>query len=296
MSKRNNSMRAGSKGNPASSPAVPEVLQQDQESPRPKFSFAVPTEIVELPSKGRYYPEDHPLYMMDSVEIRYMTAKDEDTLTSKTLLNKGVALDRFLQGVIVDQRIKINTLLTGDKNALLVASRITGYGADYNTKVQCPNCSSTSDYSFNLNFCKVDDGSAILEYVPYEDSKLKKEEPGMFSIILPVTGFSVKFKLLNGHDENTLVKRIKTTKEYKKYDTNVTTLFKTIIVSVEGSDDRYAINEFIENMPAADSRHLRKTYEVVMPKIDMTQTFICEHCGEESRLEVPLTAEFFWPK
>ena len=112
---RNNQDRMGAKQS-AGAEAPPEVLMQSEKND--SLNFVVPTEFVELPSKGKYYPENHPLHMQESIEIRYMTAKDEDILTSKTLLKQGVALNRFINNIIVDKRISSNSLLTGDKNAL----------------------------------------------------------------------------------------------------------------------------------------------------------------------------------
>ena len=124
-------------------------VQQHDTTPPPQamqneggggFSFVVPTEFVELPSQGKFYPQTHPLYGQDSIEIRQMTAKEEDILTSKTLIKKGVALDRVVDNLIVDKRIKQDSLLVGDKNAIIIAMRVSGYGNEYNTRVVCPSC------------------------------------------------------------------------------------------------------------------------------------------------------------
>ena len=100
-----------------------------------QFNWALPTEFVELPSKGRFYPPGHPLHNETTVEIKYMTAKEEDILTDRALLKKGIAIDRVLENLIVDQRVKLDDLLIGDKNAILVKARTTGYGSEYETRV-----------------------------------------------------------------------------------------------------------------------------------------------------------------
>ena len=102
------------------------------------FAFVVPTEFVELPSGGRFYADGHPLHGVESIEIRQMTAKEEDILTSRTLLKKGVALDRVIKNIIVDGRVDPDSLLVGDRNAIIVSMRVSGYGNDYTTKVACP--------------------------------------------------------------------------------------------------------------------------------------------------------------
>ena len=115
------------------------------------MSYLVPTEFVTLPSEGKFYPTEHPLHGEQTIEIRYMTAKDEDILTSRALLKEGVAIDRLLQNIVVDKNINVNSLLVGDKNALIVAARITGYGSAYETKVTCPSCGTATEYEFELD-------------------------------------------------------------------------------------------------------------------------------------------------
>ena len=115
------------------------------------FNFIVPTEVVDLPSKGKYYPEGHPLKGVDSIEIRHMTAKEEDILTSQSLIKKGLAITKLLQSIIIDKSIRVDDLLIGDKNALLVASRIHGYGPEYNVTLNCPNCGARFETVADLN-------------------------------------------------------------------------------------------------------------------------------------------------
>ena len=122
------------------------------------FSFVVPTEFVELPSQGRFYPQGHPLHGQDSIEIRQMTAKEEDMLTSRTLLKKGVALDRVISSLIVNKAIDPDSLLVGDRNAIIISTRVSGYGNMYETKVSCPACGTTQEYSFDLNQANIYDG------------------------------------------------------------------------------------------------------------------------------------------
>ena len=124
---RDNSKRVGAAAQPA-----PEQTQT--------LDFSTPTELVDLPSKGRFYPEGHPLHGQETVEIKFMTAKDEDILTSPSLLKKGIAIDRLIQNVILNKNINVSTLLSGDKSAIMIASRINGFGAEYKTKVVCPSC------------------------------------------------------------------------------------------------------------------------------------------------------------
>lgn len=262
----------------------PQVLQQQENS---GFSFVVPTEFVDLPSQGRYYPEGHPLHNQESIEIKQMTAKEEDMLTSRTLLKKGIALDRVVQSLIVDKTINTDTLLIGDKNALIIATRVSGYGNDYNTKVTCPACAATEEYNFDLNDSTIYRGEeiSILDVTDNSD--------GTFDVVLPRLQTNVTFRLLIGADE----KRLLNTKASRNvaFEKTITTQLLNILVAVNGDDSRETLQYVIDNMPSMDSRHLRACYRAAAPNIDLTQTFVCEECGHEQEMEVPLNADFFWP-
>ncbi len=253
------------------------------------FSFVVPTEFVELPSGGRFYAQNHPLYNQQSVEIKQMTAKEEDILTSRTLLKNGVAIDRVLQSLVMDNRINVDTLLVGDRNAILIAARISGYGNDYTTHVDCPACGTTQTNTFDLNDIQMQDleQSEALGVVDNND--------GTFTTVLPKTGLTVDFRLLNGRDEKNILAQAENDRKRKRPETNVTTQIKNMVVSVNNDESPQAINFLIENIPSLDARHLRTCYKLTAPNVDMTQNFECSNCGHEQDLEVPLTADFFWP-
>lgn len=255
------------------------------------FSWSVPTEFVDLPSGGRFYNAAHPLHNQPNVEIRYMTAKEEDILTSRSLLKQGVALDRMLQNILVDQTIKVNDLLIGDKNALLVAARRTGYGPEYETSVTCPSCGHTQDYSFDISDPPVNDYQQEAA-----DYQVSFTETGNVQITLPMTNVTVECRLLNGHDEVAAYKEAER-KQKRKMESSITTdAFRSYIVSVNNDPNPFAIESFIQAMPARDARHLRQIYTKVIPNINLTQDFDCQNCGHETEMEVPLGVDFFWPK
>ena len=160
------------------------------------FQWSIPTEVVSLPSQGRFYNEGHPLHNKTTLEIRYMTAKEEDILSSRTLIKEGVAVDRMLQNLLVDKSIDINSLLLGDKNALIIASRITGYGPEYKTKVTCPSCSTTSEHTFDLSIQNTNDINDGLR-----DAQATLTDSGTFTVTLPLSKATVECKFLTGHDE-----------------------------------------------------------------------------------------------
>ena len=271
------------------------VQQQDTNPPHAAmqgdsggFSFVVPTEFVELPSGGKFYPEGHPLHNQESIEIRQMTAKEEDILTSRTLLKKGVALDRVIENLIVDKRIDPYSLLVGDRNAIIVGTRISGYGNMYETKVTCPSCAVNQEFNFNLHDTKNYGGEDLAKLDVIDNNN------GTFNVKLPKTGVMVTFKLLCGKDEKKLIAGREHDRK-RKDEHNITRQLVNIVVGVNGDFSPAAINYLIENIPSMDSRHIRLSYRLAAPAIDLTQYFECSECGHEQDMEVPLTADFFWP-
>jgi hypothetical protein len=257
----------------------------------PAFSWSVPTEFVELPSEGLFYPPGHPLHHQTTVEIRFMTAKEEDILTSRSLLKEGVALDRMLQNLLVDKSIDLKTLLVGDKNALLVAARRTGYGPEYETKVTCPSCANTEDYSFDIT-----EPSSVDFKAAAEKNSMTISQNGLVEINLPMTKAVVACRFLTAEDETQLIREAER-KEKRKMESSATTdAIRSFVVSVNGKADPISIESFIQTMPARDARELRKTYSQLVPNIDLTQNYSCDNCGYEADLEVPLGLDFFWPE
>lgn len=262
-------------------------VQQPDTSPPPQqggggFSFVIPTEFVDLPSQGRFYPETHPLHGKDSIEIKQMTAKEEDILTSRNLLKKGLALEKLLQSLIVDKTINPKSLLIGDRNAIIIAARVSGYGNDYSTSIQCPVCETKQNYTFDLNLANV--------YYGEESSALEStiNDNGTITCRLPKTDIEIVARLLTGKEEQNLTSIMNGDKLISKQ-------LESLIVSVNGDTSREAINYVANNIPSIDSRHLRIAIKKATPTVDLTQEFSCEECGHTQEMEVPLTADFFWP-
>lgn len=251
------------------------------------FSFVVPTDFVDLPSQGKFYPEGHPLHGQDSIEIRQMTAKEEDMLTSRTLLKKGVALDRVIASIIVDKRINPDSLYVGDRNAIIIAARVAGYGNVYKTKTTCPSCTTTQDYSFDLNQANIYSGEEA------QDFGVQSNDDGTFNVRVPRTGVDVQFRLLNGRDEKSFLSGMQSERKTKD-EHNITRQLAAIVVSLNGDSSMQARQYFVENVPSIDSRHLRLAYRLAAPNIDLTQHFQCSECSHEQDMEVPLNADFFW--
>ena len=276
----------------ATSPAPAQAVQ-----PAPTqttgLSYVTPTEFVELPSRGQFYSSEHPLHNQETIELRFMTAKDEDILTSQALLKNGLAVDRLVSNLLVNKEINPDDLLIGDKNALLVAARVSGYGADYTVQVSCPSCGTAQSHTFDLTAFENNEG---IQPDENSDSGVAVTDNGTFTAVLPRTGYTAEFRLFTAQDEkNAMQASVKKTK-HKLADSTSTDLLKTIIVSVNGVDDKSEINSFIDNMPAQDARHIRACVKVVTPNVDMSQPCECSSCGAVTDVEVPFTAEFFWPK
>ena len=274
-------------GNESGATSLPPQTMGNNES-EGAFSFVVPTEFVELPSKGRFYSDGHPLCGQQTIEIKQMTAKEEDLLTSRTLLKKGIALDRVISNIIINKTIKQDDLLVGDRNAIMVAARISGYGNEYNTKTNCPACQVTQPYSFDLHDCGIINGA------PSEELGVKEIEPGIFTTLLPKTQFEITFRLLMGRDERVLVQQLENARKRKKEENTITRSLRMITVAVNGDHSTQAINYFVENVPSLDARHLQAAYKLATPNVDLTQYFTCSECGYEEDMEVPLTADFLY--
>jgi hypothetical protein len=252
------------------------------------FSFVVPTDMVDLPSKGKFYPPNHPLYNVDTIELKQMTAKEEDLLTSRSLLKKGVVLDRLLQSVIIDKKIKPEHLLVGDRNAIVIAVRIAGYGSEYTTSITCPACSHKQKKTFDLFNYNMHSGDETGEIVTNNND-------GSFTTTLPKTGLEVNFRLMTGRDEKSLTSGMKQDRQKNSHEQNITRQLRSMLLSVNGNSTSQALNYLIDNIPSLDSRHLRMAYKSAAPNVELKDNFICEACDHEQEMEVPLTADFFWP-
>jgi len=245
--------------------------------------FKVPTETVTLPSKGLLYPKESPL-AKGEIEMKYMTAKEEDILTNRNYINNGTVIDKLLQALIITP-IDLNDILVGDKNAIIVAARILGYGKDYVFKY------------FNERGQEVEatvDLSTLKEKVMIDTPT----SPGVneFTFALPKTGNVITFKLLTHGDEKKIEAEIKgLTKINPNITTDVTTRLKYIITSVNGNRDIKSVREFIDNaLLAPDARALREYYVKVQPDIELIYMPDDENYTGEG-ISVPVNLSFFWP-
>jgi hypothetical protein len=285
LSRRNNPERLG-----APQPDAPAPPTQTTNTQTDIFSFISPTEFVDLPSKGELYPETHPLYEVESLEIRHMTAKEEDILTSEALIKKGIALDRVLDSLIVEKSVKAADLLIGDKNAVLIAARITGFGPEYSVSITCPGCSMTQDTDIDLSEIENKASDEELENV----TQLAN---GNYELIFPhYEGLAVEVRLLSGRHEHALMKQREKRKKLKLPDANITDQLCAILVRINEVTDPALLKKFAEQCPTRISRDIRSRYDRIAPDIDLSFEFSCEDCGHLEKVGMPLTAQFFWPR
>lgn len=244
-----------------------------------------PTEFVSLPSGGRFYPEGHPLFQVEEIEIKYMSSKEEDMLASPSLINKGIVIDRMLESVILNKKIKIDDILLGDKNALIVAARITGFGENYTVTATCPKCGDVRERNFDLS--KITQKELALEEI---------SEDGTVQIELPISKATITCKMLTGRDEKYLTTMAENKKKNKLPETPVTDQMKQFIVAVNGDKDKVTVARFVDSMLLRDSKFLKREYRKAIPDIVMAQEMSCEVCRSESEVDIPLGVGFFWDK
>ena len=284
--RRNNSQRTGAPQPDAPTPPPPVI-----ENPATDiFSFISPTEFVELPSKGVLYGENHPLYETDVLEIRHMTAKEEDILTSQALIKQGVALDRLVDSLIVDKAVRASNLLVGDKNAVLVAARMTGFGSEYKVGITCPVCVNENTGEYDLS-------TLAHKEVDLDQNNTVQLPSGNYEITFPqYKNIAIEVKLLTGADEKSIVKARDKKKKAKGADSLITDQLAAIIVRINEYTDPVSLKRFITECPTKITREIRAVYDAIAPDIDMTVDFECTECAYEGKVGLPLTAEFFWPQ
>jgi hypothetical protein len=247
-----------------------------------------PTEIVPLPSKGLLYPEEHPL-SEGTIEMKYMTAKEEDILTSQNLIKQGVVLDKLFESLIITP-INYGDLFVGDKNAVMVAARILGYGKDYVVEVDDPFSPSTKQ-KVTIDLTQIEH-----KEVDYSLFEHRKNE---FDFELPQSKRVVTFRLMTHSLDKqiqTEIKGMNKTTVRTGIDRELTTRLKNLIIAVDGESGRATINNFVDNeLFAMDSRALRTYMKEISPDLDMTFTFISEATGEVKEMDIPMDVSFFWP-
>ena len=264
-------------------PAAKQTFIQQTDAPvKPTFA----SEIIDLPSEGYFYPVGSPL-SSGRIEIKFMTAREEDILSSQNLIKKGVVLDELLKALIVNPDIKLDDILVGDKNAIFMAARRLAYGDSYGVKIKCPACGEESNVNVNLS---------ELKNRPFDFSGFTKGS-NTFEFVLPASKKKITYRLMTHRDEQAIDAELKSLARLSKDapSPEMTTRLKYLIVAVDGNDDRSLIKKTVDDMLSRDSIELRKQVRSTNPDIDMTFNFVCPKCGHEGRMGVPVGVDFFWP-
>jgi len=281
---------------PVSSEDMVELAKQQYEQKKVS-DYKFPTEIVDLPSKGLIYPKENSL-SSGKVEMKYMTAKEEDILTTQSYIKDGSVLDRLFQSLIISNGdgapIKYVDLTLGDKNAIMIAARVLGYGKDYEVEIDDPTQPGTMQ--------KETIDLTQFESVEYDGSGQTELHKNEFEFELPQSKRKVTFQALTESKERKIQHQLEAQKKASrkmndKTDKQLTIRLKNTIVSVDGDTDQTTINHFVENeLFAVDSRALRTHINKVIPDMVLTYEFISEETGERRDMLLPMGLGFFWPQ
>lgn len=268
-------------------------FEQSKQNQQQQSTYKFPSEIIELPSKGLLYDPSNPL-SSGKLELKYMTAKEEDILTTQSYIKQGVVLDKLFQSLILGNgeglSVNYNDLLMGDKNAVMIAARVLGYGKDYEIEITNPSGDKQKEVVDLSQF----------EHVAFDESLIT---PGInrFRFELPASKRAVEFKLLTHKDnmkvDEELTAMKKLTKQGGAEDHNLTTRMIHTIVAVDGNEDRQHIRNFVKNeFLAIDARAFRKYMKSIQPDVDLTLNLTDDTSGEPFTMELPISVDFFWPR
>lgn len=260
-----------------SNPVDPEQIKEVKQS-------IYPTNVVELPSKGLLYPPDNPL-SSGKVEMKFMTTKEENILTTESYIKDGSVIDKFLQSMVISPKFDYDSLLIGDKDALVIASRIYGHGENYDIKVNTPS-GNEQLVSVNLN---------DLTYKEVDETLYNPEN--QFTFKTPLGNNTLIFKLMTTGDQKQIEAKLKKYRKAGAPDTQVTTRLQQLILSVDGNDDPMFVKLFIENeLRAPDSRAFRDYVATVQCGVNMEIECVDEETGNSFRHAIAIGSDFFWPE
>lgn len=258
------------------------VTQGDKET----VGYRIPTEIIDLPSRGLLYSKDSPLHS-GTVEIKYMTAKEEDILTTESYIKKGIVIDKFLESLIVTEGVRLDDLLVGDIDAITVAARIFGYGSEYDVHVETPSGKKQREI--------IDLSEISLKYL--DDQFVETVGLNEFHYELPSSNTKITFKMLRQLDQKKLQEDIEKNKKiFNGLSKISSTQLKHYIIAVNGNYDAKYVRDFVDkNMLASDARALRKYIEEIQPGINLSVEVADKETGETFRVNAPIGVQFFWP-
>lgn len=248
------------------------------------LSFVVPTEDVLLPTAGKFYESTNPLHGVESVEIKHMTAREEDLLAGNQDAADGNVFNVLINSLLTNKAYRAENMIEEDKMAILLSARTTGYGKTYLAELTCEDCGATTEYSFDLT---------KTSFTPPENEVEFNPESGTYSIILPVTELKAEVRILTDKERSSLERERKKKKELNiPFNMTVSSIAR-MLVSVNDISDRDAITKLVDILPAADAKKVLNFNNNIFPKVSTKQEITCSSCGAQSEREVPLTWAFF---
>ena len=274
------------------SPPIQGQPHTPQRPPEPAnpfgISFVVPTEEVEIPSRGLMYPEGHPMHGRTKLEIRQMTSKEEDLLTNIEYLRDGTLIDRLIDSILVDNSIVSSGLFEGDKNAIILRARTTAYGPEYIVSGTCEACGQETSWEFDLRKISCPTDTNI-------GSEVESLGPGLIRFQLPNSGLEATVKVATPQDHKYIEDTKKKHRELNLPFNETASFIKHILVEVQGTTDKTLISQLVDVLTPLDIRKIKVAHNRANPSLITEQDVSCKICGHVSRKEVPFTEGFFWP-
>jgi len=261
-------------------------VQSREDLIKKDLNYDIAVQSVTLPSGGSLYSPEHPCHNIPFVDVRAMTAKEEDILMNTVYVRKGTMVNELIRSCLLDRRIDPGTLLAGDQAALMYGVRALGYGNIYEPNFKCPQCETQNKVECDL------------DALPSKGVGISPVSPGLneFEFTLPATKKKVRFKFLTANETKMIVDDIETKRKKGMQNTNlITARLMANVISVDGETNRTKISQFVQYMPAKDSLALRKFIDDNEPMVETKVPYKCGNCGHEQDINLPMTAEFFWP-
>ena len=272
-----------------SSPVQPQRPQIPQAGSNPfGISFVIPTEDVQLPSGGRFYSEGSTMFGRSSLEIKQMTAKEEEILSNVKYLEDGTMIDRLLASVLIDKTVNVADIMSSDKNAIIISARLASYGADYEVTRLCEGCNTEQKFVYDLS------KSTIKNEIP-EDVHVD-ETTGYCTFDLPQTELEIVTKILGPEDEIYLQEQKKKAQKLGLDNSDTINFLRRVVISVNNVTDPKLLGQLFEVLPVLDLRKIKKVNNEVLPSLNTTQEITCGSCGHVTESEVPFSLGFFWPE
>jgi hypothetical protein len=256
------------------------------DEPKPSSDLNGATFLLDLPTKGLFYPENHPFYKKETVEIKMMTTKEEEILTNPSYVEKGVTVEKLLESIVLEEGFQANEIFETDKLAILIGARIDAYGEDYPAAMTCISCEK--EYTVDINLSKI--------LANREESEIEKTDNNSLIVELPKSKKVVEFRVLLPSEISSIERTVEKMKKLNINANLMTEFYKRIVLSIDGDTNRDNVNKFVENLKIMDSRFLTSMYYKSLPVLNTNFMSACSHCGHEQEGGMPIQANFFFPE